>query len=129
MIQKELGMTITQTEQQIAAATDSSSSAAALTEALSSIETEQKKLDALQFSGDDFGMKAALSKAFAFMKKTYSNDYHKILSLKFSQDPDAGQKIAGAAKGIQQEGIALDKKFLNAQQQFAKKHNIMLLQK
>ncbi|SDD14180.1 LIC11966 family surface protein [Niabella drilacis] len=128
MVQKELAAKINQTEQQIAAAADSSSSGAALTAALQAIEAEQKKLDALQFNGDDFGMKAALSKAFAFMKRTYSGDYHKILSLKFGQDPEAGQKIAEAVKAIQQEGVALDRKFLDAQQQFAKKHNIRLLQ-
>ncbi|MBZ4190222.1 LIC11966 family surface protein [Niabella beijingensis] len=129
MIQRELAMKINQTEQQVATSTDSSSAVAALTDAVNYLGTEQKKLDDLKFSGDDFGMKAALSKAFAFMKKTYSDDYRKILSLRFSQDPAAAQKIAEAAKTIQQEGVGLDKKFLEAQQQFAKKHNIMLLQK
>jgi|GEM_PF-4689553 len=128
MIQKDLAMKVNQTEQQIATSTDSTGPAAALTDALNYLETAQKKLADLKFSGDDFGMKAALADAFAFMKKTYSEDYKKILSLRFSQDPQASTKIAEAVKTIQQEGLALDKKFLQAQQQFAKKHNILLQQ-
>ncbi|MCF3109702.1 hypothetical protein LL912_13055 [Niabella sp. CC-SYL272] len=94
------------------------------------VNDEAKKAEALQFDGDDFGMKASLLDGFRFFKKVLGEDFKKILGLRFSTAPpaDAQQQMQLIVTNIQKEGQDIDKKFLDAQQQFAKKYKIQLRQ-
>ncbi|MBO9619445.1 MAG: hypothetical protein J7539_10460 [Niabella sp.] len=132
-IQQEAALAVVNAENQIGAAITAKDSAKAIQlmdDAAAKVDGYQKQIDSLKFDGDDFGMKAALNETIAFMKNFYGVTYKKWLGIQFSPDPTpADQQTAQALLTESQKGGGdLDKKFLQAQQQFAKSHNIKLIQ-
>ncbi len=113
---------------QLLQAADSAEAYKLLADLSTYIGDEQKKAAVLQFDGDDFGMKAALLEGFDFFRKVLAEDFKKLLGLRFARPApaDARQQVQQIVHTIQQQGAMVDKKFVRAQKQFAKKYNITL---
>ncbi len=128
-IQKEVGAEA-QKFGQLTQTSDSAQAYHTLADLTTYVNDETKKAEAVQFSGDDFGMKASLLDGFRFFKKVLNEDFKKILELRFAKTPsaDAQQQMQQIVGNIQKEGQDIDKKFIDAQQQFAKKYKIQLRQ-
>lgn len=131
-IQQETGLNIVNAENQIGAAIASRDSAKAgqlMRSAATFVGTTQKRLDSLNFNGDDFGMKAALEETLTFMNQFYTKDYQQWLSIQFAANPDPAelQKAQALLMGDSEKGKNLDAKFSEAQEKFAKSHNIKLI--
>ncbi|ANH82596.1 hypothetical protein A8C56_17890 [Niabella ginsenosidivorans] len=131
-IQQEAGLTIVNAENQINTAITGGDSAKAgrlMRETANFVRNAQKKLDSVKYEGEDFGMKAALAETLAFMNQVYAKDYQQWLRLQFAANPNPAdlQKAQALMAGDHEKGTDLDKKFLSAQEQFAKNHNIRLI--
>lgn len=86
------------------------------------------KLDKLEYSGDDKGIKANFRKLLDFYKATFSNEYTQIIAISFDKnatEADAA-KIQSLTDNIVKEESVLDNKFQTAQQEFAKAHNMQI---
>lgn len=128
-IQKEVA-TEAQKFGQLTQTSDSAQAYQTLADLTAYVNDETKKAAAVQFDGDDFGMKASLLDGFRFFKKVLGDDFKKVLELRFAHNPpaDASQQLQQILSNIQKEGQDIDKKFIDAQQQFAKKYKIQLRQ-
>lgn len=115
---------------QLTQTSDSAQAYRTLADLSAYVNDETKKAETVQFDGEDFGMKASLLDGFRFFKKVLSEDFKKILELRFTHTPpaDASQQLQQIVTNIQKEGQDIDKKFVDAQQQFAKKYKIQLRQ-
>ncbi|MCD2426123.1 hypothetical protein LQ567_25285 [Niabella pedocola] len=115
---------------QLTQTSDSAQAYRTLADLTTYVNDETNKATAVQFKGDDFGMKAALLDGFRFFKKVLNEDFKKLLELRFTHTPpaDATQQLQQILTNIQKEGQDIDKKFIDAQQQFAKKYKIQLRQ-
>lgn len=126
-IQQEVGAEA-QKFGQLVQTTDSAQAYQLVADLSAYIKEEERKAAALQFSGEDFGMKAALLSEFRFFDNALGNEFKKILALRFAAAPpaDARQQMQQIVNNIQKEGRDIDRNFTNAQRKFAKKYNILL---
>lgn len=128
-IQQEVGVEA-QKFGQLVQTTDSAQAYKLVANLSAYIKDEEKKAAALQFDGEDFGMRTALLNGFRFFDNALGNEFKKILALRFAAAPpaDAREQMQQIVTDIQKKGQNIDRKFTIAQRRFAEKYNIILQQ-